>query len=290
MALPTVEEAPGPGRGITVPLVIAGSLIALAFVGGAYGANRTEEGVKKAATAATATTVPPTTVASPGPPRAKPVPAGQSVEGDTPCPKADGSSPRVDRFAKAPPTCIDPKKTYTATLATSAGSVVATLTAAKTPIAVNNFVVLARYHYYDGAAFFLTEPRVDGLVGGNPKTQSLADPGPGYSVVDAPANATVDPATGQPKGVYTYTAGDMAMLPTDAPYSMGSAFFFAVGPNATMLDRDGIYVPVGKLAKGIEVLQKVLATNVPCSPTDPECQGGGPNPAVTITSITIEET
>jgi cyclophilin family peptidyl-prolyl cis-trans isomerase len=216
------------------------------------------------------------------------VAVGQKIDGDTPCPKADGSSPRVDRFAKAPPMCIDAKRSYAATITTSAGVVEAKIDTTR-PLTANNFVVLARYHYYDGAAFFLTEPRVDGMLTGNPKTQSLADPGPGYSVSEQAANAVPDPATGQPTGVYTYTAGDMAMLPADAPYSMGSAFFFAVGPNAKALDRDGIYVPFAKVTKGLEVLQKVLATHTPCSESDPECRGGAPDPVVAITSITIQE-
>src|SRR5205085_11626334 len=38
----------------------------------------------------------------------KPVAPGASIAGDTPCPKADGSSPRTTSFAKPPPICIDP--------------------------------------------------------------------------------------------------------------------------------------------------------------------------------------
>jgi len=70
-----------------------------------------------------------------------------------PCPPADGSAERVTEFAEAPPMCIDPAKTYTAVLDTSMGSMTIALDAAKAPKTVNNFVVLARYRYYEGIIF-----------------------------------------------------------------------------------------------------------------------------------------
>jgi hypothetical protein len=52
---------------------------------------------------------------------------GASVTGDTPCPEADGSSPRTITFEQAPPTCIDPAKTYQANIITSKGNLVVEL-------------------------------------------------------------------------------------------------------------------------------------------------------------------
>mgnify|MGYP006263854663 FL=1 len=69
------------------------------------------------------------------------------------CPNADGSSPQQREFDEAPPMCIDPEKTYTATMVTSMGTMVIRLNAAQAPKTVNNFVTLARYHYYDGIIF-----------------------------------------------------------------------------------------------------------------------------------------
>ena len=42
--------------------------------------------------------------------------AGAAITGETPCPPADGSAERTTSFEQAPPMCIDPAKTYTATL------------------------------------------------------------------------------------------------------------------------------------------------------------------------------
>src|SRR5439155_24054959 len=68
-----------------------------------------------------------TTAAAGGVPQAQPVPAGEKITDDTPCPKADGSSKRTSSFAKPPTMCIDPAKAYTATFDTTEGTIVVNL-------------------------------------------------------------------------------------------------------------------------------------------------------------------
>jgi cyclophilin family peptidyl-prolyl cis-trans isomerase len=87
--------------------------------------------------------------------------AGKTLTGDTPCPKADGSEEKVVKFAKAPPTCIDPAKTYTATVETTKGIYKASLDAKNAPKTVNNFVVLARYHFFDATPCHLPKDSAD---------------------------------------------------------------------------------------------------------------------------------
>src|SRR5204863_8946034 len=87
-----------------------------------------------------------TTAAAGAVPKAQPVPAGEKITGDTPCPKADGSSKRTSSFAKPPPMCIDPAKTYTATFDTTQGTIVVPLDTNKTPNTANNFAVLPPDH------------------------------------------------------------------------------------------------------------------------------------------------
>ena len=86
---------------------------------------------------------------------------------DTPCPAADGSSPKRQQFDGPPPMCIDPSKRYTAEMVTSKGTMTIALDPAAAPRTVNNFVVLSRYHYYDGIVFHRVIP---GFVvqGGDP--------------------------------------------------------------------------------------------------------------------------
>ena len=71
----------------------------------------------------------------------------------TECPNPDGSSPRQTSFSEVPPMCIEEGKTYTAKMETSLGEMVIHLDNVNAPITVNNFVFLARYHYYDSLIF-----------------------------------------------------------------------------------------------------------------------------------------
>ena len=58
------------------------------------------------------------------------------------------------RFSEAQPMCIDVSRHYTATIVTTKGPMVVTLDAKAAPHTVNNFVVLAVNHYYDGMRFW----------------------------------------------------------------------------------------------------------------------------------------
>jgi cyclophilin family peptidyl-prolyl cis-trans isomerase len=199
--------------------------------------------------------------------------AGASITGETPCPAVDGSSPRTTSFAGPPPMCIDEAKTYTAIFDTTAGRIEVRLDAASMPRTTNNFVVLARYGYYDGTAIFRSDPSIDILQGGAPQTNSASDPGPGYTIDDEP-------------GPFTYETGQLVMARTQAPNSSGAQFFLTTGPRVSALDSQGTYLLFGEIVEGLEVAQAIMATHVP-DPTSG--MGGSPNPAVIINSVTIEE-
>ena len=220
------------------------------------------------------TTSPPVTLAS-----APPVPPGRAITGDTPCPKPSGEE-RASTFAKAPPTCIDPAKAYRAVFTTSAGVVKVALDTKRTPQTVNNFVVLARYGYYDGSSFQRTDPSIEIIQGGAPNTQSISDPGPGYTIKDEGGM------------VESYTEGDLTMARTKGPDSASAQYFFSAGPKTQGLARDGTYITFGKTTEGLDVLKKVLASHVACpQPAAPgaSCLGGAPQPPVTVETVTIEE-
>ena len=115
------------------------------------------------------------TVVLPGP--------GASITGETPCPPSDGSAERTTEFEQAPPMCIDPAKSYTATLETTEGDIVIELDAENAPETVNNFVVLSRYHFYDDVPFHRIVP---GFVNqaGDPVGPEPGTGGPGYAIPD----------------------------------------------------------------------------------------------------------
>ncbi|MBV8961022.1 MAG: peptidylprolyl isomerase, partial [Actinobacteria bacterium] len=64
--------------------------------------------------------------------------------------------------------CIDANKRYTAEMVTSKGTLTIALDPIAAPKTVNNFVVLARYHYYDGIVFHRVIPGFV-LQGGDPE-------------------------------------------------------------------------------------------------------------------------
>ncbi len=195
--------------------------------------------------------------------------AGAKVTGKTECPKADGSSKRTTEFASAPPNCIDKDKTYIAKFATSKGDFEVALDAKAAPIGVNNLVVLARYHFYDGIPFHRIVPDFVAQAG-DPLGEPWGTHGPGYTIAEEP------PADS------TYEKYDFAMAKTAEPSSTGSQFFVVTGsPDA--LNQSPTYALLGSVTEGRDVVDEI--GTVP---------GGGPNgdtptEAVVIESVTIDE-
>ncbi|MEM9468262.1 MAG: peptidylprolyl isomerase [Actinomycetota bacterium] len=197
------------------------------------------------------------------------------------CPAEDGSSPRTIDFTEPHPMCIDPSQTHVAVFDTSEGEIRVTLDTENTPGTVNNFVTLARWGYYDGTTIHRTDPSIDIIQGGSPRTESAADPGPGYTIADEPE---LDTSTGQLLGPYRYRPGQLVMARTGAPDSASAQYFFTTGPNAALLDGQGIYVVFGETdGAGLGVLQQIIGLHEPGGQL-----GGAPSRTVTINAITIE--
>jgi cyclophilin family peptidyl-prolyl cis-trans isomerase len=177
-------------------------------------------------------------------------------------PAADGSSPKTRRFDAPPPMVIDPAKRYTAEVATSKGTMTIALDAAGAPGTVNNFVFLARWHYYDDIAFHRIIP---GFMaqGGDPEGSGRG--GPGYRFDDEL------PAPGR------YEIGSLAMA-NSGPNTNGSQFFIVSGPDGCALPPN--YSLFGKVVKGLDVVQAIESVG---------SRSGAPSEAVTIDSVTISE-
>jgi cyclophilin family peptidyl-prolyl cis-trans isomerase len=200
-----------------------------------------------------------------------------AVKGATPCPKADGSSPRTLKFAQAPPLCIDPAKTYTAHVSTSDGDFDVALDTKKTPNTANNWVVLSRYHYYDNTTITRIDNSIEILQTGSPNTETISDPGPGYTIKDE--------GTG-----FAYTPGDVVMARKGEADSASAQYFLVYGAKAAALNGQGTYVTFGHVSgAGLDVLKKIGALYQACPANDPTCLGGRPSHKVTIKTITITE-
>lgn len=198
--------------------------------------------------------------------------------GTGPCPAADGSSERTVDFDDAPQLCIDPAKSYTAVFDTNRGTIRVALDTATTPGATNNFVTLARYHYYDDTAVFRTDPSIGIVQGGSPHTQDNGDPGPGYTIPDE--GFADEAALSGSGGPFTYQAGDLVYArPGQQPDSSSAQYFFCVTDACANLDSQGIYVEFGQVTEGLDVLEAMLALDA----------GGAPSETITVNSVTIEE-
>jgi cyclophilin family peptidyl-prolyl cis-trans isomerase len=196
--------------------------------------------------------------------------AGKELSGKTPCPEADGSSERTTGFTEAPPMCIDDSKTYKATFETTKGTMVVDLDAKTAPKTVNNFVVLARYHFFDGSPFFRLVKDFAAQFG-DPSESPSNSAQFGYTIPDEL------PAEG------SYKVGSLAMANTGSPDSGGAQMFFITGPNGVSLPPS--YSLFGQVTEGLDVLQKI--NEVPSVQTD--TNDGAPTEQVTIDKVTIEE-
>ncbi len=163
-------------------------------------------------------------------------------------------------YSNAPALSIDPKKQYTATIETTAGTMTAELFAAEAPATVNNFVFLARDSYYDDVIFHRV---IRGFMiqGGDPTGTGRG--GPGYRFDDEPVKRT-------------YLRGTLAMA-NAGPNTNGSQFFvmhadYGLPPNYTIF---------GKLTSGEDVLDAIgtAPTGAQDRPVEP----------VAIKTVTIAE-
>jgi cyclophilin family peptidyl-prolyl cis-trans isomerase len=205
------------------------------------------------------------------------------VYGSSVCPAEDGSATPTVEFTEPQPNCIDDGVTYKAVFDTSEGEVSVDLDTDRTPGTANNFVVLSRYHYYDGTQLFRTNTGIGIIQGGSPHTQSSADPGPGYNINDE--GGEFDFSTGAGTGPFTYQAGDLVMARSSGPDAASAQFFFCVTDACSNLDTSGTYVTFGHVSEGLDVLEAILALHEDgASPGE-----GAPSKTVTVESVTIEE-
>ncbi|HVE46699.1 MAG TPA: peptidylprolyl isomerase [Acidimicrobiales bacterium] len=181
-----------------------------------------------------------------------------------PCPAADGSAEKKISFEAPPPVCIDPTKTYTAKVETDAGTFTIALDAKKAPKTVNNFVVLARHHFYDGVPFHRVIPGF--VVQGGDAEKGDGSGGPGYKFADEL------PKAGE------YEIGSLAMA-NSGPNTNGSQFFVITGPQGVGLPPQ--YSLFGKVSEGLDVVKKIEADG---------SEQGAPKVVHKMTKITITET
>jgi cyclophilin family peptidyl-prolyl cis-trans isomerase len=159
--------------------------------------------------------------------------------------------------------CIDPAKRYSAEMVTSMGTLQISLDPIGAPKTVNNFVFLARYHYFDGLTFHRV---IKGFVcqGGCPEGSGRGNPG--YRFEDEL------PKPGR------YELGSLAMA-NAGPNTNGSQFFIISGPSGMSLPPQ--YSLFGKVVKGLDIVEQMQSV--------PTGAGDKPKEPLVIKSVTITE-
>jgi cyclophilin family peptidyl-prolyl cis-trans isomerase len=151
-------------------------------------------------------------------------------------PLAPFQPPAVDlhKYAAAPPMQIAIGKLYQATITTPRGKIVLCLQPTLALASVNNFVALARNHFYDGLTFHRVEANFV-IQGGDPKGDGTG--GPGYSFPDEPVHNL-------------YVDGAVAMA-NSGPNTNGSQFFICTGTQCSSLQPQ--YNLFGKVESGLDI-------------------------------------
>ena len=146
------------------------------------------------------------------------------------------------QYSAPPPMKIDPNKTYTATIDTTAGTMTAELWPKIAPQTVNSFVFLSREGFYDGVIFHRVIPGFM-IQGGDPTGTGTG--GPGYRLKQEFNDTKHD------KGI-------LSMARTQDPNSAGSQFFVMHGRSPHL---DNQYTAFGQTAddESLAVVRKIGA-------------------------------
>ncbi len=179
------------------------------------------------------------------------------------CPPTDGSAERQITFSAAPDMCIDAEKDYSAVIATDVGDIEVDLLEDAAPKTVNNFVFLARYHFYDDVPFHRVIPGF--VVQGGDAENKDGTGGPGYQFDDEL------PEEGD------YEIGSVAMA-NSGPDTNGSQFFIVSGEDGASLPPQ--YSLFGTVTAGMDVVEAIEADGA---------RNGSPETIHNIVTVTIFE-
>ncbi len=152
----------------------------------------------------------------------------------------------VHHYSHAPAFTIDVHRLYEATITGPAGTIVVCLVPGWAPETVNNFVTLARNHFFDGLDWVRdpsTAPGGPVIQGGSP-TNTMSG-GPGYKFKDEPVTSPL--YSGQ-----AYQPGAVAMA-NAGPNTNGSQFFVVLSKFTLHPD----YNLFGEVVSGLDVAQRV---------------------------------
>lgn len=167
------------------------------------------------------------------------------------------------QFTACPPMTLNPTKQYRAILHTERGNIMIELYANKAPIAVNNFIFLARNGWYDGVTFHRVIP---GYLAQTGDPTGTGYGGPGYAFVNEILSDL------------KFDKPGLVAMANSGPDTNGSQFFITFAPAVQL---DGKYTIFGRVVDGMNVAELLTARN----PVQP----GVLPPGDKIISVEIQE-
>jgi cyclophilin family peptidyl-prolyl cis-trans isomerase/predicted DsbA family dithiol-disulfide isomerase len=167
------------------------------------------------------------------------------------------------QFSSCPTWVINPLKQYIATLHTGRGDVEIQLFPDKAPMAVDNFVSLARNGWYDHITFYRKVPDLL-VMTGDPSETGMGNPGYLFGT--------------EISSSLHFDRPGLVCMDNSGPGTNGSRFFITLAPAAQF---DGQYTVIGMVLSGMNVLTAL-------APRDPK-PGITLPPGDGLISVTIQE-
>jgi len=152
----------------------------------------------------------------------------------------------VHHYSKQPPFTIDTQRLYQATISGPKGDIVICLVPGWAPVTVNNFVTLARNHYFDGLLWARDPSSAPGgpvIQGGSPNNNLTG--GPGFLFKDEPVTSPLYKSG-------SYQPGAVAMA-NSGSNTNGSQFFITVAS----FTLPASYNLFGEVISGLDVAGRV---------------------------------
>ncbi len=135
---------------------------------------------------------------------------------------------------------IDPNRRYQAVFHTSRGDFTVELFAAQAPVTVNNFVFLARDHFYDGVTFHRV---IRGFMAQSGDPTGTGTGGPGYQFNDEPSALALK-----------HDQAGLLSMANAGRNTNGSQFFITFGPTPHLNGKHAVF---GRVVSGMDVVNSI---------------------------------
>ncbi|WP_102125526.1 peptidylprolyl isomerase [Deinococcus planocerae] len=182
----------------------------------------------------------------------------------------------VREFKSEPALSLQEGKDYYALIDTDRGQILADLYEQETPVTVNNFVTLARNHFFDGIRFhrviegFMAQTGDPGSVDES-KRAEWGTGGPGYSFAD------------EFRTRLTFDGPGILAMANSGPATNGSQFFITFAPTDFLNGKHTIF---GKVVRGEDVLPKLTRTSDTSGGQEAPIEGVTPDKILTVRILT----